>query len=101
MTRGAYQSDPSDSNAEAKPALSDGSSNVPVAGRRPTPTRCLTIPGGPFHGGQFSLFPENCRDWSIEMKWAGDITPRKNFGKDRWFCLEVKRVRPTGLLPSP
>lgn len=28
--------------------------------------------------GQFSLFPENCSDWSIEMKWAGDITPRKN-----------------------
>lgn len=23
------------------------------------------------------------------MKWAGDITPRKNFGEDGRFCLEV------------
>lgn len=31
-----------------------------------------------FAADQFSLFPEKCSDWSIEMKWAGDITPRKN-----------------------
>jgi hypothetical protein len=30
----------------------------------------------PFGAEQFSLFPENCSDWSIEMKWAEDITPR-------------------------
>lgn len=83
MTHGAYQSDRSDSNADTEPAWRTISRLHVLPGDGEHQQGGSQFGAARFTANQFSLFPENCRDWSIEMKWAGDITPRKNFGKDR------------------
>jgi hypothetical protein len=51
---------------------------------------------------QFSLFPENCSDWSIEMNWAEVITPRTNlFVRQVNLCGGKEGVGLIGLVSSP